>query len=165
MLCGRIDTDMAHMIISKLLYLDAEGKSEIYMYINSPGGSAIDALAIYDAMQNITSLVITICMGEAASAASMLFCSGDKRILCEHARLLIHQPMGGTSGQASDLKIYVNELKILEEQIIQIYQRHTGIHREALIPMLERDRIIRNHEAIELGFADEIMVSKKDKKQ
>lgn len=164
MLHGEIDTNMAHMIVAKLLYLDAEAKKPIHIYINSPGGSVIAALAIYDAMQHIGSEVITVCIGEACSAASLLFVAGDRRLLCTHARILVHQPMGSTKGQASDLKLYVNEMKIIENQVLELYRKHTGLPLKMLIKIMDRDTVIRNEDAIRLKFADSMVEPSKHKK-
>lgn len=157
MIYGEIDNSVAHMTIAKLLYLDAESKKPLYLYINSPGGSAIDGLAIYDAMQHIGSEIITVCMGEASSAASLLFAAGDKRLLCPHARILVHQPMGGRNGQASDLRIYVEEIEMLKKQVIDIYKKHTKLDEETLVALMDRDSIIRGQKAIDMGFADQIV--------
>lgn len=164
MIYGEINISTSHITIAKLLYLDSEPDKAIYIYINSIGGSVIDTLAIYDAMQNIRSEIITVCMGEACSAASIIFTAGNKRLLSEHSRILVHQPIGGMQGQASDLKIYVSEMKIIEQQIVDIYHKHTKICKHSLRQMMDRDKVIRGTEAIEIGFADQIITSICDNK-
>lgn len=162
MLTGQIDDNLADLVIAQLLHLQAENQeAEIYIYVNSPGGSVTSALAIYDVMRYIRPNVTTICVGQACSAASLLLCAGDKRLMTQHARILLHQPSAGFSGQASDLKIQVAEIGELYRIIKKIYQEHTFIPDEELDKLLDRDTILRSEEALELGLVDEVVAPRK----
>jgi len=165
MLVGPIDDSLSNLIISQLLHLESENsQSDISIYINSPGGSVTAALAIYDVMKYIKPKVNTICIGQACSAASLLLCAGHKRMMTKHSRILLHQPIGGTQGQAADLHIYVKEILTIEDQLLQIYYDNTGISKENLKKFFDRDTIFRGKEAIELGLVDEIVENRgKDK--
>lgn len=158
MFSGQVDDTLSDLIIAQLLHLASENHTaEITMYINSPGGSVTAALAIYDVMRYISVPVHTICIGQACSAASLILCAGDKRMIMENARILLHQPSGGISGQAEDMKRGVHEILKLSEIIEKIYLRHTKIPKDDLMNILDRDTIIRGDEAIKLGLVDEIV--------
>lgn len=126
---GPIEDNMASLIIAQLLFLEAENpKKEISMYINSPGGVVTSGLAIYDTMQYIRPQVATLCVGQAASAASLLLCAGEKgmRYALPNARVMLHQPSGGYQGQASDMARYAEEIVKIKKRLNDIYARHTG---------------------------------------
>src|SRR5210317_1986681 len=128
-LVGPVEDHMANLAVAQLLYLESEDpEKDIYLYINSPGGSVSAGLAIYDTMQYIRSDVSTICIGLAASMGAILLDGGaeKKRIALPHSRIMIHQPMGGTKGQASDIEIYTKEMMRTRDQLYQIISRHTG---------------------------------------
>lgn len=163
LLTKTIDDDVASLIVSQLLHLEADNQKDISIYINSPGGSVTAALAIYDIMQYIQSRVTTICFGQACSAASFLFCAGERRLLTRHARILIHQPLGGAKGQADDLKIYVDEIMRLKDLIIYVYETHTKMKRATVRSLISRDYIMTADEAIAKGIADEIVQNKRNK--
>lgn len=158
MLTGPIDDDQANLFIAELLHLEAENPDlPIHIYINSPGGSVVASLGMYDVMRYVKAPIITICVGQACSAASLLLCAGDKRFGTEHCRVLLHQPSAGFAGQASDLKIHINEIEILYDQVLKIYAAHTGLSKKKLVVMLDRDTIIRGNECIRLGIIDSII--------
>lgn len=161
LLTSPIDDNLSSMIVAQLLHLESDSNQDIYMYINSPGGSITAALAIYDVMQFIKSKVITICFGQACSAASLLLCAGEKRMITKHARVLIHQPIGGSQGQAEDLKIYVNEIMRLKKMIVDIYAYHTQMSREEIDKFIDRDYIMEPAEAIERGIIDEVVQNRR----
>jgi ATP-dependent Clp protease, protease subunit len=163
MLVGPIEDDLSNIVISQLLHLESENSnSDISIYINSPGGSVTAALAIYDVMKYIKPKVNTICIGQACSAASLLLCAGDRRLITKHSRILLHQPIGGTQGQAADLHIYVKEILIIEEQLLEIYHTNTGISKENLKKFFDRDTIFRGKEAVEIGLVDEVVVNRNE---
>jgi ATP-dependent Clp protease protease subunit len=164
MLVGPIDASLANIVIAQLLHLEAENPgADIQMYINSPGGEVYSALAIYDVMQAISSKVETICVGDAASAASFILASGDRRLITAHSRVLIHQPLGGQRGQAVELKNYTKEIYRLYEIMIEIYIRHTKLTRPQLEHYFDRDSIFEPHEAIEYGIVDGLVQKRKGK--
>lgn len=160
-----IDDDVANLIIAQLLFLDGEdaGK-EISIYINSPGGVVSAGMAIYDTMQYIKSPVTTICVGQAASMAAVLLAAGHKgkRMSLPNARILIHQPMGGVQGQASDIEIHANEILKLRDRLNKILVKHTGQTIKKIEKDTDRDYFMSAEEAKEYGVVDEIVVNKKD---
>lgn len=161
-LTGEINDALATLICSQLLFLEAENKeSEIYIYINSPGGSITSALAMYDTMMFIAPKVNTVCLGQACSAASMLLCAGNRRFALNNARILLHQPLGQMRGQAKDLELYVDEILKLKQIVANIYSQHTGISLEQLEKIFDRDTIYRAQEAIEMKLIDEIVENRK----
>ena len=159
-----LDTDVnnhsASLIVAQLLFLEAEDPDrDILFYINSPGGSVISGLSILDTMQYIKSDVSTIVMGQAASMGSLLASSGTKgkRFILPRARHLIHQPLGGAQGQASDMEIQVNEILRMKKQLIEIYVTTTGKSYEQLERDMDRDNIMTAEESIAYGLADKIV--------
>jgi len=162
-----IDDDLANLIIAELLYLEVENKeAEIYMYINSPGGSVTAGLAIYDTMQHVKPPITTICMGQAASMAAVLLAAGHKgkRFALPHARVLIHQPLGDLPpGQASDVKIHAEEMLRLRDELDQILAFHTGQKIEKIEKDTDRDFFMSPQEAKEYGIIDEVIEPKKIK--
>jgi ATP-dependent Clp protease, protease subunit len=158
-----INDDIANLIIAQLLFLEAEDpKKDINMYINSPGGSVTSSLAIYDTMQYIKSDVATICMGQAASGAALLLAAGadKKRYALPHARIMIHQPHGGVSGQATDIDIQAREILRLREKLNEILVKHTGRKIEEVRADTERDNFMAPDEALKYGLIDEIIAKK-----
>lgn len=158
---------MSASIVAQLLFLEAENPEKpIYMYINSQGGSVTSGLAIYDTMQYIQSDVSTICIGQAASMGSLLLCGGGakKRFCLPHSSIMIHQPSGGYTGQASDIAIHAKEILRVRKELNQIYQHHlTGKEKMSLDQiekLMERDYFMSPQEALDLGIIDEILTSR-----
>jgi len=163
-----LDTDVnehtASLVVAQMLFLESEDPDkDILFYINSPGGSVISGLSILDTMQFIKCDVSTIVMGQAASMGSLLASSGTKgkRLILPRARHLIHQPLGGAQGQASDMEIQVNEILRMKKQLTEIYVDTTGKSYEQLERDMDRDNIMTAEESIAYGLADKI-VSKRD---
>ena len=154
-----IDDNIANLVVAQLLFLDAEdpGK-DIYLYINSPGGSVSAGLAIYDTMQFIKSDVNTTCVGLAASMGAVLLCAGEKgkRAALKNSRILIHQPMGGFRGQASDVEIHAKEMLYTKEQLNAILAHHTGQTIETILKDSDRDHFMSAEEARAYGLVDEV---------
>lgn len=156
---GPIEDNMASLIIAQLLFLEAENpKKEISMYINSPGGVVTSGLAIYDTMQYIRPQVATLCVGQAASAASLLLCAGEKgmRYALPNARVMLHQPSGGYQGQASDMARYAEEIVKIKKRLNDIYARHTGQDVAVIEKTLDRDKFMTAEEAKAFGVVDEV---------
>ena len=155
-----IDEWVAQLIIAQLLYLEAEDPDkDIYVYVNSPGGYVTAGLAIYDTMQYINASVSTICLGQAASLGALLLCAGakGKRYALPYARILIHQPLGGAHGQATDIEIQAKEILKTREMINEILVRHTGQNIEKIQTDTERDYYMSAEEAKEYGIVDEVL--------
>ena len=162
-----LDTDVsehsASLIVAQMLYLESEDPdSDILFYINSPGGSVTAGMSIYDTMQFIKCDVSTIVIGQAASMGSLLSASGTagKRKILSHARHMIHQPLGGASGQASDVEIQAKELLRWKTILTDVYSHHTGKNIETLHQDMERDNFMSAQESIDYGLADEILESR-----
>ena len=155
-----INDDVANLVIAQLLFLEAEDPDkEINFYVNSPGGLVTAGMAIYDTMQYIKSPVATLCMGQAASMAALLLAAGDKgkRFSLPHARILIHQPMGGFSGQATDVDIHAREILRMREELNQIMSDHTGQPIERISQDTERDFFMSGQQAKEYGLIDDVI--------
>lgn len=155
-----IDDDVANLVIAQLLYLESEDPDkEIHFYINSPGGLVSSGLAIYDTMQYIKSPVSTYCMGQAASMAAILLAAGEKgkRYALPHARILIHQPLGGFSGQATDVEIQAREILRLKEELNHILARHTSQPIEKIERDTDRDYYMSGDQAAEYGLIDAVI--------
>lgn len=155
-----IDDDVANIIQAQLLFLDSNGyDTDISLYINSPGGSVYAGLGIYDTMQTISSDVHTICTGLAASMASVLLAAGTpgKRSSLQHSRVMIHQPMGGAEGQASDIEITAREILKLKDELYRILAEHTGKPLEQIVKDADRDYWMTSEEALQYGMIDEIV--------
>ena len=153
----------ATMITSQLLFLEQENPwQEIALYINSPGGLISAGLAIYDAMQFISCPVATLCMGQAASMAAVLLAAGapGRRFASPHSRIMIHQPHGGYAGQASDIQIHAQEINRLKGLLTDILSLHSGMRKEDLEPMLDRDTFLSPQEARDLGLIDSIIIKR-----
>lgn len=162
---GPIDGNVANIVIAQLLFLESEDPDkDIHMYINSPGGVVTDALAIYDTMNYIKPDISTICMGSAASAAAFLLSAGTKgkRYALPYARIMIHQPLGGTQGQATDIEIHAREILRLRELLNEILATNTGQPREKIEHDTERDFFMSSEQAKEYGIIDAVFI--RDKK-
>jgi ATP-dependent Clp protease protease subunit len=158
---GPVHTDMSYAIVAQLLYLEAENPDQdIIMYINSPGGVVTAGLAIYDTMQHIPCQVNTFCIGQAASMAAILLAAGapGKRFALPNSRILIHQPMGGFSGQATDIDIQAREILKLRERLNYILAQHTGQSIEKIQHDTERDYYMGGDEAVAYGLIDSLML-------
>ena len=157
---GPIEDYGASLITAQLLFLEAENpKKEIHMYINSPGGLVTAGLAIYDTMQYVRPPVQTFCIGQAASAASLLLCAGKKgeRYALPNARVMVHQPSASFYGQAADIARHAQEIVKLKKRLNEIYARHTGQTVEAIEKMLDRDTYMTGEEAKAFGLIDQVM--------
>ena len=158
-----VDDTVANAVIAQLLFLQAEDpERDIYLYINSPGGSVTAGLAIYDTMQYITNDVVTICMGQASSMGAVLLAAGaeNKRSALRHARVMIHQPLGGSQGQASMLEIYTKEILYVREKLYEILAKHTGQTKEKVAHDSDRDYFMSAIEAQEYGIVDKVIESR-----
>ncbi|KJH73436.1 ATP-dependent Clp protease proteolytic subunit [Aliterella atlantica] len=159
-LSGEVSDGMANSIIARLLYLDSEDQSkDIYIYINSPGGSVTAGLAIYDTMRHIKSNIVTICVGMAASMGSFLLAAGTKgkRLALPHARIMIHQPLGGAQGQATDIEIEAREILRLRHQLNQMLADQTGQTLEKIEKDTDRDYFMSAEEAVAYGLIDRVI--------
>eukprot|EP01156_Anaeramoeba_ignava_P006017 Anaeramoba_ignava/a347514_13.p4 GENE.a347514_13~~a347514_13.p4 ORF type:complete len:195 (+),score=11.03 a347514_13:3072-3656(+) len=155
-----IDDNVANVIIAQLLHLEGENpEKDIYMYINSPGGVVTAGLAIYDTMQFIKPAVSTICIGQAASMGAFLLTAGEagKRHALPNSRIMIHQPLGGVQGQASDIEIHTKEILYQKEKLNRILHQHTGQPMDRIIKDTDRNYFMNAEEAKEYGIIDEII--------
>jgi len=168
-LIGQISYERAAEVIMKMLYLDnLKRKNEISLYINSPGGSVDDTMAIYDTIRFISSPVATYCIGRAQSGAAIILAAGakGKRYALPHAKVMLHQPWGGVSGQASDIKIQAEEILKAKAMINEILSKHTGQPVEKIAAETERDRYMTAEEAQQYGLIDEVLQEEdKDKEK
>jgi len=158
-----IDDDVANLVIAQMLFLESEDPDkDVHLYINSPGGVVTSGLAIYDTIQYIRPKVSTICMGQAASIAALLLAAGQKgkRFALPHSRILIHQPMGGFQGQASDVDIQAREILRLRGELNQIMVRHTSQSLERIEADTDRDFYMSGHQAKEYGIIDEVVIQR-----
>lgn len=161
---GEINTEMANLVIAQLLFLEAKNnEKDISLYINSPGGEVDAGLAIYDTMNFIKSKVNVICVGMAASMAAVLLSSGEKgkRFALPHSRIMIHQPLGGAQGQASDIKIQAEQILKIKDVINDILSKNTGKPIEQIEKDTNRDYYLTPEEAVKYGLIDEVLVNKK----
>ena len=155
-----IDDDVANLVIAQMLFLESEDPDkEIHLYINSPGGIVSAGLAIYDTMQYVKPAVSTICMGQAASMGALLLAGGDagKRSALPHSRILIHQPLGGAQGQATDIGIQAQEILRLREELNHILAKHTGQSVDKIGRDTERDFFMTGEQAKEYGIIDAVI--------
>jgi ATP-dependent Clp protease protease subunit len=158
-----INDDVANLVIAQLLFLEAEDPDkEINFYINSPGGLVSSGMAIYDTMQYIKCPVATLCMGQAASMGALLLAAGEpgKRFALPHARILIHQPLGGFQGQATDVDIQAREILRLREELNEIMAKHTGQPIDRINRDTERDFYMSGQQAKEYGLVDDVIVKR-----
>ncbi len=163
LLGSAIDDNVANLVIAQLLFLEAEDpEKDIFIYINSPGGSVTAGLAIYDTIQYIKPKISTICMGQAASMGALLLASGEKgkRFALPHSSILIHQPMGGVKGQATEISIHAKEILRLREELNGILARHSGQSVDKIQIDTERDFFMSGQEAVKYGIVDAVMAAR-----
>ncbi|EHJ47272.1 ATP-dependent Clp protease, proteolytic subunit ClpP [Solidesulfovibrio carbinoliphilus subsp. oakridgensis] len=163
LLGSAVDDHVANLICAQLLFLESEDpEKEIFMYINSPGGSVTAGLAIYDTMQYVLPKVSTLCMGQAASMGALLLCAGatGMRYALPHSRIMIHQPMGGFQGQATDIDIHAREILRIRESLNEIMARHTGQDIEKVRVDTDRDYFMNADEAVTYGLIDKVLTSR-----
>lgn len=159
-----INDEVANIIQAQLLFLDSvDSKKDIQIYLNTPGGSVYAGLGIYDTMQYVSPDVATICTGMAASMGSVLLCAGakGKRTALRHSRVLIHQPLGGAEGQASDIEITAREILKVKKELYEIISRHSGQPYEKIYQDADRDYWMTSSEALEYGMIDEVLEKNK----
>ena len=160
---GPIEDHMANLVVAQLLYLESENPDkDISLYINSPGGSVTAGLAIYDTMQFIKPHISTLCIGQAASMGAILLAGGEngKRYCLPHSRVMIHQPLGGYQGKATDIDIHAREILKIREQLNQLLARHTGQTIETIDNDTERDNFMGGEEAVTYGLIDEVLIDR-----
>ena len=159
-LLGEVEDHMANLVVAQLLFLESENpEKDIFLYINSPGGVVTSGLAIYDTMQFIKPDVSTLCIGQAASAAALLLCAGaeGKRLCLPNARVMIHQPLGGYRGQATDIEIHARETLAIRERLNAIMAQHTKKTPEQIMRDTERDNFMNANQALDYGLIDKVM--------
>ncbi len=164
-LTGQIEDHVASLICAQLLFLESENPTkDISFYINSPGGVVTSCLAIYDTMQYIRPKVSTVCIGQAASAGSLLLAAGEAgmRYALPNARVMVHQPSGGAQGQATDIEIQAREILSLRARLNEIYAKHTGRPLKDIETAMERDKFLSPDEAKDFGLIDEVVTSRPD---
>ena len=160
---GPVEDHMANLVVAQLLFLESENPDkDIHLYINSPGGVVTSGLSIYDTMQFIKPDVSTICVGQAASMGALLLAGGakGKRFCLPHSRIMIHQPLGGFQGQASDIDIHAKEILLTRERLNQILAKHTGQSLERVGQDTDRDRFMSGPDAVEYGLIDGVLESR-----
>ncbi|XPV77979.1 MAG: ATP-dependent Clp endopeptidase proteolytic subunit ClpP [Desulfovibrio sp.] len=165
MLGTQVDEHIASLVCAQLLFLESEDPDkEIYMYINSPGGSVTAGMAIYDTMQYISAPVATLCMGQAASMGALLLAAGDSgmRFALPHSRMMIHQPLGGSQGQATDIEIQTREILRMKTELNEILANHTGQPVKKVAKDTDRDFFMSPNEAVEYGLIDRVLTSRND---
>lgn len=159
-LLGPVEDNMANLVVAQMLFLESENpEKDIYLYINSPGGVVTAGLAIYDTMQFIKPDVSTLCIGQAASAAALLLCAGahGKRYCLPNSRVMIHQPLGGFRGQASDIEIHARETLIIREKLNNIMAKHTHKTPEQILVDTDRDNFMGAEQAKDYGLIDDVL--------
>ncbi len=159
-LVGPVDDHMANLVVAQLLFLESENPDkEIHLYVNSPGGAVNAGLAIYDTMQFIKPDVSTVCLGQAASMGAIILAGGSKgmRHCLPHSRIMIHQPLGGFQGQASDFDIHAREILRVRERLNQILVKHSGQSMEKIAQDTERDNFMDGEEAVKYGLIDSVI--------
>ena len=162
-LVGPVNEISANLIVAQLLFLESENPDkDIHFYINSPGGSVSAGLAIYDTMQFIKPDVSTLCIGQAASMGALLLAAGekDKRFALPNSRVMIHQPMGGFSGQASDVEIHAREILFLRQRLNEILAKHSGQSVDTIARDTDRDNFLSAENAVKYGLVDKVLVSR-----
>jgi ATP-dependent Clp protease, protease subunit len=160
---GQVEDHMANLIVAQLLFLESENPDkDIHLYINSPGGSVTAGMAIYDTMQFIKPDVSTLCVGQAASMGALLLAGGaaGKRYCLPHSRVMIHQPLGGFQGQASDIDIHAREILKIRDTLNRILAKHTGQDLETIEQDTDRDRFLGSDEAAEYGLVDQVLMDR-----
>ncbi len=164
-LVGPVNEISANLIVAQLLFLESENPDkDIYFYINSPGGSVSAGMAIYDTMQFVKPDVSTLCVGQAASMASLLLAAGakGKRFCLPNSRVMIHQPMGGFQGQASDIEIHAREILYLKKRLNEILARHTGQKVEQIERDTDRDTFLAGDDAVKYGLVDKVLTQRSE---
>jgi len=159
-LVGPVEDEVANLVVAQLLYLESDNPDkDIQLYINSPGGSVSAGLAIYDTMQFITSEISTLCIGQALSISALLLAGGTngKRYCLPHTRIMLHQPLGGFEGQATDIDIHAREILQVRRQLDRILAKHTAQSLERIREDTERDYFMDPHDAVEYGLIDDIL--------
>jgi len=162
-LIGPVEDYTSNLVVAQLLFLESENPDkDIYLYINSPGGSVTAGLAVYDTMRFIQPDVSTMCIGQAASMGALLLAGGaaGKRFCLPHSRMMIHQPLGGFQGQATDVDIHAREILHLRDRLNRILSRHTGQPMEKIAEDTERDRFMGGEEAMEYGLVDQVLAKR-----
>ncbi len=157
---GPVEDNMANLIVAQLLFLESENPDkDIHLYINSPGGSVTAGLAIYDTMQFIRPHVTTMCVGQAASMGALLLAGGEngKRYALPHSRIMIHQPLGGFQGQATDIEIHAKEILLIREKLNKILARHTGQELPTIERDTDRDNFMSAEESVAYGLIDQVL--------
>ena len=157
---GPVEDHMANLIVAQLLFLESENPDkDIHFYINSPGGSVTAGLAIYDTMQFIRPHVTTMCIGQAASMGAVLLAGGEKgkRYALPHSRVMIHQPLGGFQGQATDIEIHAKEILLIRERLNAILAKHTGRELDVISRDTDRDNFMSAEQSVEYGLIDEVL--------
>ena len=160
---GQVEDQMANLVVAQLLFLESENPDkDIHLYINSPGGSVTAGLSIYDTMQFIKPDVSTMCIGQAASMGALLLAGGaeNKRFCLPHSRMMIHQPLGGFQGQASDIEIHAKEILDVRERLNKILSTHTGQPMKQIRKDTDRDNFLSGNEAKSYGLIDEVLSSR-----
>lgn len=167
-LVGQVEDHMANLIVAQMLFLEAENpEKDIFLYINSPGGSVTAGMAIYDTMNFIKPNVSTVCIGQAASMGAFLLSAGEKgkRYCLPNSRVMIHQPLGGFQGQASDFEIHAKEILSIKEKMNRLMAEHTGQKYEKVAKDTDRDNFLSAAEAMEYGLVDQVLSSRPDTAQ
>ena len=162
-LVGPVNEISANLIVAQLLFLESENPDkDIFFYINSPGGSVSAGLAIYDTMQFVKPDVSTLCIGQAASMGALLLAAGEngKRFVLPNSRVMIHQPMGGFSGQASDVEIQAREILYLRARLNEILAKHTGKSVDTIAKDTDRDNFLSAEDAVKYGLVDKVLISR-----
>ncbi|MDD5269246.1 MAG: ATP-dependent Clp endopeptidase proteolytic subunit ClpP [Methylococcales bacterium] len=162
-LVGQVEDYMANLVVAQLLFLESENPDkDIHLYINSPGGSVTAGMSIYDTMQFIKPDVSTLCIGQAASMGALLLTGGakDKRFCLPHSRMMIHQPLGGFQGQASDFDIHAREILSIREKLNKILAYHTGQPLEKVQQDTDRDNFMSSNDAVSYGLIDKVLVTR-----
>jgi ATP-dependent Clp protease protease subunit len=164
-LVGQVEDHMANLIVAQMLFLEAENpEKDIFLYINSPGGSVTAGMAIYDTMNFIKPNVSTVCIGQAASMGAFLLSAGEKgkRYCLPNSRVMIHQPLGGFQGQASDFEIHAKEILSIKEKMNRLMAEHTGQEYEKVAQDTDRDNFLSAADAMEYGLIDQVLSSRPD---
>lgn len=162
-LTGQVEDNMANLIVAQLLFLESENpEKDIFLYINSPGGSVTAGMAIYDTMKFIKPNISTVCMGQAASMGAFLLSAGEKgkRYCLPNARVMIHQPLGGFQGQASDFEIHAKEILSIKDKLNRLLAEHSGQDIETVSNDTDRDNFMSAQEAVDYGIVDSILTNR-----
>tara|TARA_Y100001968_G_scaffold315678_1_gene342543 strand:+ start:934 stop:1554 length:621 start_codon:yes stop_codon:yes gene_type:complete len=160
---GQVEDYMANLIVAQMLFLEAENpEKDIHLYINSPGGSVTAGMSIYDTMQFIKPNVSTICIGQACSMGALLLTGGTagKRYCLPHSRMMIHQPLGGFQGQASDIEIHAREILTIRERLNKVLAHHTGQPMDVIARDTDRDNFMSGEEAVKYGLIDQVLTQR-----